>query len=364
MKKLCLISNSASHYRLRIYRLMQEKLNCNFIFGVKNTSVKRLDTSCFNKSIDVPNKPIGNSNWYYQPNLLKLTKEYEVIINDLGVFCISAWLLLLKSKLTKQKIYNWDHGWYGRESLLKKWIKRAYFGLADGALIYGNYARQLMIENGFDGSKLFVIHNSLDYDAQLKLRNEIEPSDIYTRHFGNENKTLIFIGRLTEVKRLDMLIQAVAKLKQEDKQYNIVLVGDGVMKDVLQKQAAEAGVDVWFYGACYDERTNAELIYNADLCVAPGNVGLTAMHTMVFGTPVITHDDFKWQMPEFEAIKSGETGDFFTRGDVNSLAQAIEHWFDTHGNDRNEVRRACYNEIDTLWTPQFQIEVIKKAINE
>ena len=85
---------------------MQEKLNCNFIFGVENTSVKRLDTSCFNKSIDVPNKPIGNSNWYYQPNLLKLTKEYEVIINDLGVFCISAWLLLLKSKLTKQKIYT------------------------------------------------------------------------------------------------------------------------------------------------------------------------------------------------------------------------------------------------------------------
>lgn len=56
--------------------------------------------------------------------------------------------------------------------------------------------------------------------------------------------------------------------------------------------------------------TNAEFIYNADLCVSPGNVGLTAMHSLVFGCPVITHNCFEWQMPEFEAIQPGITGDF------------------------------------------------------
>ena len=60
-------------------------------------------------------------------------------------------------------------------------------------------------------------------------------------------------------------------------------------------------------GECYSEETNAKLIYNADLCVAPGNIGLTAIHVMMFGCPAITHNDFKWQMPEFEAIKSMET---------------------------------------------------------
>lgn len=55
---------------------------------------------------------------------------------------------------------------------------------------------------------------------------------------------------------------------------------------------------------------NAELIYNADLCVAPGNIGLTAMHAMMFGCPCISHNDFSWQMPEFEAIVPYKTGNF------------------------------------------------------
>ena len=362
MNKLCLIYNFAPKYREGIFRLIDQTYDCDWYFGRNSTDIKGLDLSALRNAKEIPsNKIFGN--WYWQKGVICLLGKYETFFMLGELYCLSTWMMAILARLfPKKKVYFWSHGWYGKESFAKKVLKKIFFRLANGTFLYGNYARKLMIENGFDGSKLFVIHNSLDYDAQLKLRNEIEPSNIYSQHFGNENKTLIFIGRLTEVKRLDMLIQAVAKLKQEGKQYNIVLVGDGVMKDVLQKQAAEAGVDVWFYGACYDERTNAELIYNADLCVAPGNVGLTAMHTMVFGTPVITHDDFKWQMPEFEAIKAGETGDFFTRGDVNSLAQTIEHWFDTHGNDREAVRKACYNEIDTQWTPQFQIEVIKKNL--
>ena len=362
MKKLCLIYNFAPKYRKCIYQLIDNCFNCDWYFGNNFTDIKGLELSVLKNAKEVPNILLFG-NWYWQKGIIKLISKYNTFFMLGDLFCLSTWIMAFLVKLCpKKKVYFWSHGWYGKETFIKKVLKKIFFRFANGTFLYGNYARKLMIENGFDGSKLFVIHNSLDYDAQLKLRNEIEPSDIYTRHFCNENKTLIFIGRLTEVKRLDMLIQAVAKLKQKSKQYNIVLVGDGVMKDALQKQAAEAGVDVWFYGACYDERTNAELIYNADLCVAPGNVGLTAMHTMVFGTPVITHDDFKWQMPEFEAIKAGETGDFFTCGDIDSLAQAIERWLDTHGNDREAVRKACYNEIDTQWTPQFQIEVLKSVI--
>lgn len=90
---------------------------------------------------------------------------------------------------------------------------------------------------------------------------------------------------------------------------------------VILKKCIRERVDknVWFYGSCYDEQTNAELIYNADMCVAPGNVGLTAIHAMTFGCPVITHSDFKWQMPEFEAIHPGKTGDF-------SSVIMFQHW--------------------------------------
>ena len=44
---------------------------------------------------------------------------------------------------------------------------------------------------------------------------------------------------------------------------------------------------------------------------------------MVFGTPCITHNDFKWQMPEFEAIREGGDRDVFSKDDVENLAEKL-----------------------------------------
>ena len=118
---------------------------------------------------------------------------------------------------------------------------------------------------------------------------------------------------------------------------------------------------VWFYGACYDERRIAELLYNADLCVSPGNVGLTAMHAMTFGCPVISNDNFSTQMPEFEAIEDGKTGTFFKENDIESLAEAISRWRDS-SPDRELVRKACYKVIDEKYNPHLQLETLKKVI--
>ena len=105
------------------------------------------------------------------------------------------------------------------------------------------------------------------------------------------------------------------------------------------------------------------MIFNADLCVSPGNIGLTAIHVLMFGCPAITNNDFAHQMPEFEAIHDGRTGSFFKAGDSSSLADVISDWFMKHKNDRDYVRQACYSEIDSNWNPSYQIEIIKSAIS-
>ena len=97
--------------------------------------------------------------------------------------------------------------------------------------------------------------------------------------------------------------------------------------------------------------------------MAPGNIGLTAIHALMFGCPAITHNDFKWQMPEFEAIHAGATGDFFERNNVKDLADVISRWISNNVSRREDVRLACYREIDEQWNPEFQMEVIEKAIN-
>jgi glycosyltransferase involved in cell wall biosynthesis len=220
-----------------------------------------------------------------------------------------------------------------------------------------------MIKEGFDKENLFVIHNSLVYDEQLKVREQLCISDIYKQHFGNELPNLLFIGRLTPVKKLDMILYAVAKNKAKGIEQNITFIGDGEKRDELESLVKELGLEknVWFYGPCYNEVELGNIIYNADLCVSPGNVGLTAMHSLVFGTPVLTHNYFPLQMPEFEAIKEGETGGYFEYGNIDSLSDKINEWFIVN-RDRNIIRQKCMFEIDNYWTPYFQIDIIKQNL--
>lgn len=360
-KKLCLILNVAPHYRKGIFERIDKEYDAYFVTGTQNADIKPLDMSNFRHPVVYTRDIIVKGRKIWQKGILKYAfKDYEDIIISGDIRKINHWIFLVVCKLKGKKTYAWTHGWYGKETTASSWIKRRFYGLYYGLFLYGNHAKELMIKEGFDKNRLFVIHNSLDYEHQIGMRKTILQSEVYQKHFGNNNKVIIFIGRLTMVKHLDMLIEALPRIKEE---CNLVFVGGGVEKEKLEKLAVEKGLNdrIWFYGPCYEEKTNAELIYNADLCVAPGNVGLTAMHTMVFGTPVISHNCFKWQMPEYEAIKQGTTGDFFEYMNLQSMIDTIQKWFDNH-SDRDNVRNACFNEIDSYWNPDFQIEVIKSVI--
>lgn len=368
MSKLILIYNFAPRYREGIFKLIDQVYDCHWFFGYNDTDIEGLNLSVLKNVTLMKNRTVLRNPLYWQCGAVSLLwKQRDATFFVLGdLFNLSTWTMAILRKLffPKKRIYYWSHGWYGKEGYLKRIVKKAFFKLADGTFLYGNYAKGLMLKEGFKDNELFVIHNSLDYNRQLPIRQSLQPEPIYRKHFGNEHHTLIFIGRLTEVKRLDLLIQALTILKEKGQFFNLIMVGDGVERSNLQAQVQRDRItdQVWFYGSCYDEHTNAELIYNADLCVSPGNVGLTAIHTMMFGTPVITHDCFKYQMPEFEAIHKGTTGDFFTYGSAESIAETITNWFSKHQADRESVRQACFNEIDQSWTPAFQLNVIQSRI--
>lgn len=365
--KVCLIYNFAQHYRTSIFRLIDQEYDCDFFFGDSYLNVKKMDYSLLKgKVTEGPTKHFGG--WSYRPGIQKLLwKDYDAYILLGESRSLSTWLFCIRAKLfhPKKKVYFWSHGWYGKESKVERIVKKWLFKLPNGgSFLYGNYSRDLMIKEGFNPAKLYVIHNSLAYDEQVAIRKQLTATPIYKEHFGNDYPNLMFVGRLTHIKKLDLVLRAMALLKDKGQNYNMTFIGGGETQEELQKLASELGLgkNVWFYGPCYDEKELSGLIYNADLCVSPGNVGLTAMHTMVFGIPVLTHNDFPHQMPEFEAIHEGKTGAFFKIDDVESLADGISKWFAEKGDKREEVRRACMKEIDEYWTPQFQIEVLKKHL--
>ena len=364
--KLCQIYNFAPHYRTEIYVKIAETFDTDFVFGKSVKDIKKANYELFDANV-IETDIINKYGIVYQKGILEqLNKDYDAYILTGETRNISTWLFLLLAKFyAKKKVFLWSHGWYGKETWLERIIKKIFLKLPNGGiLLYGNYAKDLMVKEGFDEKKLFVIHNSLAYSKHLALRKYAKESSIYVEHFKNDNPNLIFVGRLTSVKKLEMVLEAMAINKTHGKDYNLTLIGGGERKEYLEKLSLDLGLqdNVWFYGPCYDEKILSELIFNGDLCVSPGNVGLTAIHSLVFGTPVLTHNNFPYQMPDFEAIREGETGCYFEYDNVQSLAIEINKWFDISTN-RDTVRKVCMDEIDNYWNPTYQIEVLKKCFN-
>lgn len=365
--KLCIIYNFAQHYRTGIFSLIDKEFDCDFLFGDSMSDVKKMDYTQLHGDVQETHTRRFFGGWYWQPKVISRLKgpyTHYILLGETR--SLSTWLFCILGRLffPSKKMYFWTHGWYGKESWAEERLKKIFYKLPNGGIfLYGNYARDLMIRKGFNSNKLFTIHNSLDYEQQLLIRSSLKESFIYKNHFKNANRNLIFVGRLTIVKKLDQILYAMTICNKRGYNFNLTFVGDGKIKKTLISLSRNLGIEhqVWFYGACYDEKQLGNMIYNSDLCVAPGNIGLTAMHSLVFGTPCVTHSDFKWQMPEFEAIKEGVTGSFFVKDDVESLADAIIDWFSDESRNRDLVRENCMKEIDEQWTPQFQIKVIKKA---
>lgn len=366
--KLCLIYNFAQHYRSGIFQLIDQEFDCQFVFGDQYLNIKKLDYSLLKGKVnEIPTKKLIGG-WIYRPGIQKLLKDDFDVFLILGESrALSTWLFSIKARLfyPHKKVFYWTHGWYGKESYAERLLKKLFFRLPNGGIfLYGNYARELMIKEGFNPRKLYTIHNSLAYEKQLSMRKQLTRQCVFENHFGNDYPNLFFIGRLTAIKKLDMILRAMVILRDRGERFNMTYIGDGDQRDSLVTQTEELGLErnVWFYGPCYDEKELSGIIYNADLCVSPGNVGLTAIHSMVFGTPVLTHDDFPHQMPEFEAIHEGVTGDFFKVNDVDSLADSISKWFAEKNGCRDLVRQACMKEIDENWTPQYQMAVFREHL--
>lgn len=353
--------NDLALYRKDIYKMLDNEYDCEWYIEKVNTGVKEFDESELKHVYRLPIKKVGPL--YLVKGLFPLLKKDFNIYLVLGAtrnMSLFFFCLIRRLFYPQKRIYFWTHGYYGKESKIENFLwKTPFFKLSDGIFTYGQYSKDIMIGEGFSPDIIHPIHNSLAYEEQLKLRNSIKPSNIYRDYFNNSDPVLIMIGRLNYRKHLDMLFEALSILKKHGENYNIMLIGDGKDRERLEDVSEAKGLKsrTWFYGACYDEGKNAELLFNSDMCVVPGDIGLTAIHSLMFGVPVITHNNFKLQGPEFEAIREYSTGAFYKYGQVEDLAKTISNWFEKCKDKREQIRRACYNEIDTQWNPHYQMHV-------
>lgn len=364
--KVCCSLNFAPHYREEIFLRMENDLDCEFFFGDKTYgAINKIKYSKFEKKVEELVFTKVFKQFYFLKGQTRLSfANYSHYIITGQPFNLSAWGLLILNKIRRKKTFIWNHGWYGNENFFKKTLKKYQLKLATGYFLYGTYAKNLMEKEGFNSNKLHVVYNSQSYTEQLKIRRNLTKTSIYLERFKNTKPTLIFIGRLTKVKKLHILLKAMQLAFEEGYYFNLVIIGEGTEKSLLEKLVEDYNLkqNIWFYGSCYNEEQIGELIYNADICISPGNVGLTAIHSLMYGTSVITHNNFSNQMPEFEAIEEGVTGTFFKENEPIDLKSAIIQWLIKYPQKEASLIKACFNKIDLYYNPNYQIKIFKKVL--
>lgn len=367
-QKVAIVYPFFAHYRAPVLReLMSNGAHDYYFLGDAadpSGSIKTIDFDGEPRFIQTRSKHLSGA-VMWQGGLLGAAMKgtYDCYIFLGNAAWPATWLAALSARLRGRRVLFWTHGWTRPDRGLKRMFRAAFYRLAHGLLLYGHHARDIGLRQGFSPAQLQVIYNSLDFELQHRLIQGIGDADrCHTRRelFGSTDPVVIASARLTRIKRFDVLVRALG-LVNRTRRVNLLLVGDGPEHESLARLAQQEGVHAVFEGACYDERRLARLFSIANATVSPGNVGLTCMHSLAYGVPVITHDDPEEQMPEWEAITAGETGALFAKGSIESLAAAIEQWTRTPLVPPH-TRQRCIESIRTRYHPAVQRQLIDTAV--
>lgn len=381
MSKIAIICKYLPSYRLAVFNQLSRIKKPIYEIIADTNGREGIETIPFDFSQKSPED--GGVSWsysksfyykkslqYWQTNVITkiFSKHYQLFILDGATSHLTSWIFSILCRISGKKVLFWTHGLKGTDKGLKKSLRRFFFNyLPHGLIIYGNYSKKIMTESGLNPEKIFVIGNSLNYNEQNELRQKFTNSKRllaeYKKSILKEDyKTLIFIGRLVPNKKVDQIIETIYKLKQENLNLNCIIIGNGANKNLLTEKIAQFKLTSQFYfaGSLYNEEEIAKLFLISDLMLSPGNVGLNCIHSLAYGIPVITHDNFSYQNPEVEAINHGKNGLLYRYDDYSDMKEKIREWFST---DHPDILAECINPIEMKFNPRNHADLINFAVS-
>lgn len=371
MARIHVVYHHFPHYRRPVLRaLKNSKIHEYRFFGghIDLGGVKAFcgDETVSIQKIDVTVSRSGKITLYNFESIFEGMPDVLIVIGNPNI--IQTWSIALRARRLGIKVAFWAHGWLQPEPWIKAKVRNFYFNLADLVLTYGERARALALMSGFPTDRVRVIWNSLDWDAQSVLfehHSDLSRTDLRNMIEMPQNVPVILtISRVTDICHYEWLIEATAQLRNKTGlQAEIWMIGDGPALQRLIEQADDLAVPLHVRGEQYDEAMIAKQIMAADIVASPGKVGLTAMHALAYGTPVVTHGNFYRQMPEVEAIIPGESGAFFNFGDVDGLAASLQTML-SENIDLTTRRQLCRSSLAGRFTPADQVRLIDEAMNE
>lgn len=238
---------------------------------------------------------------------------------------------------TNCKLISWEHFNYYYMCSDKKRIraKKTVKKFADKLVVLTKEDRDIHIKNmSFEENKIEQIYNP-------------SPFKIYDK-YNFENKNFLVVGRLTEQKGIDRLIDAWKIFETKNKEWTLTIVGDGKDRTKLENQATGLN-NIKFAG-----RTDKveEYYKNASCYILPSRFEgfpMVILEAQSFGLPVIAFD---CKTGPKEMITNEKNGYLIEDGNVQNLADSLIQF-------TREKEKAQYMSLKSLeFIKNYSIEKI------
>jgi glycosyltransferase involved in cell wall biosynthesis len=214
---------------------------------------------------------------------IERSNAYEVIISTPGPLGLAGLLAARLLGLRTSGIYHTDFPQYVRCLTKDEMLEQAtwrymqwFYGGMDTIYVPSECYRRQLTDNGFDPAKLRVLPRGVDLEQFTPAKRD----PAFWGRFGlNGNLKLLYVGRISREKNLQMLVEAFRFVRTSTPNVDLVIVGDGPEREALEAQSI--GGNIAFTGFLHGDDL-ARAYASADLFVFPsatdtfGNVVLEA----------------------------------------------------------------------------------------
>lgn len=191
-------------------------------------------------------------------------------------------------------------------------LMRAWRGKIEGVLAIGESTPAWLAARGMPAERIVPFAYFLP-EAEIPMPPQ--------RSMGAPFRFL-FVGRLIERKRIDTLIDALARLK--DYQFELMVVGSGPLMEIMRRRARACLSDrvIWLGQIPIGEIP--AIMADADCLVLPSRHdgwGAVVSESLMVGTPAICSD----RCGAAGVVRASGHGGVFKAGDVDALDSVIRH---------------------------------------
>ena len=290
--------------------------------------------------------------WVMQLNFNMVAKVGEIIAKEGKFDVIHAhdWLVAYAAKTLKQAydmpIVSTIHATEaGRNNGIRennqKYINDTEWMLtyeSTEVIVNSNYMKsELQRLFGLPFEKINVVPNGVNITNYSGIERDY---DFRRRYAMDNEKIILFMGRLVYEKGVQYLIGAMPKILEHYHDAKLVIAGKGGMIDELRREAENLGISNKVYFAGYLKGKDVAKMYKAaDISVFPSTYepfGIVALEAMLAEIPIVVSDIGGLN----EIVDHRQTGMKSYCGNSNSIADSI---------------------LELLFDPQLCMNIVKKA---